>query len=49
MDIKKKIEELQKQLNVPLAALIASSDDIYRKPRMGNFITLNNIEMWRFF
>lgn len=36
MDVKKKIEELQRLLDVPLAALIASSDDIYRKPRMGN-------------
>ncbi|CAK93378.1 unnamed protein product (macronuclear) [Paramecium tetraurelia] len=39
-DIKTKIESLQKELKIPLAAFIASSDDNYRKPR---------VDMWKDF
>jgi bifunctional polynucleotide phosphatase/kinase len=39
-DIKKKIETLQKELEIPLTALIATEDDMFRKPSLG---------MWKFF
>lgn len=37
---------MQAEMKIPLAALIASSDDIYRKPRTGILIiiTLRNVE-----
>lgn len=39
-DIQKKIEKLQEGMGVPLTALIASSEDQFRKPLKG---------MWEFF
>lgn len=36
-DIKDKLYEIQKHLNIPILAIIANKNNIYRKPRIGSF------------